>query len=239
MDTKLHLNPYKFRLWLDSLGGDILNARQKGLLLWLLAWGKKGCDSYNYRIAKEMKCSVRTVQRDLRRLERYYLIDIRGALGKHRRIIVIPYPDKRGWTRYFFVTSCQNMGDRLVTHQRRLKVKPLNSRHLRGETPQERVDKRVADNLKRAAEQRQRLLYETSAKAESAKTADRVLPQGETPRTPPAVQGKEGRILKMLRRDYIERFIRLGWPRQRAISIAEARMNQLAERHKNKSAQRQ
>lgn len=207
--------------------------------MWLLAWGKKGCDSYNYRIAKEMKCSVRTVQYDLRKLERYYLINIRGALGKHRRIIVIPYPNKRGWTCYFFVKSCQNVGAELCTHQRRLKVKPLNSGHPRGETPQERVDKHITDNLRIAQEQRQRLLYETPVNKESAKTADELSPRGETPQTPPAVQGKGGRMLEIARRGLIDKFINLGWPRQRAISITEARMNQLAERHKNKSSQRQ
>lgn len=202
-----YLNPYRFRLWLDSLGGYILNARQKRLLLWLLAWGKKGCDSYNYRLAKEMQGSIRTIRRDLRRLERYHLINITGALGKHRRIIVLPYKNKAVWKSHSFTNMCQKVGDKFVPHQRRLNIRYLNI----------------------AQKQRDQLLYDTKKKAEPEKTSGRVLPQGETPRTPPAVQGSDERVLEIARRGLIDMFLHMGWPRERAIAIAEAKIIKLKE----------
>lgn len=228
----LHLNPYKFRLMLDSLDDEFLNGRQRRLLLWLLFRGRKGCDSYNYRIAKEMKCSVRTVQYDLRRLEKLCLIEIKGALGKHRKIVVIPYPNKATWAQNCMAQVFRKKGANSCTHQRCLKVKPLNSTCARGETPQEREEQHIADNLRRAAEQRQRLLYGPQVKVESAKTADRVLPGGCRPQPPARCSEGYEKMLEIRRQNLIEDLIRKKWPRERAISIANARIDQLRKRHR-------
>jgi len=233
----MRLNPYKFRLWLDSLSANILNARQKELLLWLLAWGKAGCDSYNYRLAKEMRCCVRTIRYDLRKLERYHLIVIRGALGKYRRIIVLPYATSALWKSNSFTNMCREMGAKFCRHQRRILIKTKYTTRTRGKTPQEREENLIADNLRIAQEQRQELLYGTKKNAESAKTADGVLPRGETPRTPPAAQGNYERILELAKRGYIDRFVRMGYSRQRAISLAEAKIECLVEKRKSQGVQ--
>lgn len=144
----MKLSPYKFKLWLDRLEPGILNARQKHLLLWLLAWGKAGCDSWNWRLAKEMHCCIRTIRRDLRQLERYHFIDNRGALGKYRRLIAIPFPSMRAWKSYLYenvkanlakklcqghsrdvtilVTTPTPRGDKFVPHQESLNKDYLN-----------------------------------------------------------------------------------------------------------------
>ena len=206
-----YLNPYRFRLWLDSLAANMLNSRQKRLLLWLLSWGKAGCDSYNYRIAQEMRCSVRTIRRDLRRLEKYHLVDVRGALGKHRRIIVLPYVTKRQWKADSFAHMVTLWEDKFVPHQRRC----------------------VTTTQSHAREQIRKLLYEPPADSESATTADGVSSRGETPRTPPAVQGGAQRMLDIARRNLVEKLIGLGWERKRAVKIADARIEQLKDQYKH------
>lgn len=111
---------YKYRFWLGSLDHNTLNHRQFQELLSLLAWGQDGCDSDNYYIAQEFQSlqhgpdgevrpvSIRTLQYDLRKLERNRLIVIIPGWSeivggkfvkrlRNRRIIVIPYKTKTDW----------------------------------------------------------------------------------------------------------------------------------------------
>ncbi len=130
-------NPYKFRLWLGPLDHELLNDRQKRELIYFTGWGPKGCDDWNYKIALEFHCSIRTIRRDLRHLEKHALVDIRGALGKHRRIIAIPYPTHSSWmasslretTRKLGARFCdhsKNRGDKFVPHERRTSKTSIN-----------------------------------------------------------------------------------------------------------------
>jgi len=236
-------HPYKFRLWLDTIDHRILNSRQKRLLLHILAWGPSGCDSWNYRLAKVMRCSIRTIRRDLRVLEHYCFIDNRGALGKYRRIVALPWRSKRIWkaksleiklsgvgvsrppgggTKTHRVTS---RGDKFVPHQRRLNTSYLNM-------------------AQEAQRQKNQLLYES---AESALRADAPSsggdtppnppsPRGDTPRTPRRFSGAGDKLLDIARQRLIGTFIALGYDRDRAIRLAEARISQQYERWKAKSS---
>ncbi len=126
---------YKYRFWLGSLDHNTLNHRQYQELIWLLAWGPEGCDSYNYRIAEEFRTRyrnpdgkdkpvcIRTIRNDLRILERNRLIvTIPGwaqiAGGKFvkqlrdRRIIVIPYPTKTDWLKARLKHDLSKIGSR-------------------------------------------------------------------------------------------------------------------------------
>lgn len=121
-------SPYKFRLWFSNQNTDLFSDRQKRMLYHFLGWGPRGCDSWNYKIALEFHVSKRTIRRDLRHLEKHTLIDIRGALGKHRRIIAIPYPNRASWIRAAFTKTARNLGDKFVHHQRRTKRHSINQR---------------------------------------------------------------------------------------------------------------
>jgi len=235
-------NPYKFRLWLDTIDHRILNSRQKRLLLHILAWGPSGCDSWNYRLAKVMRCSIRTIQRDLRVLEYYCFIDNRGALGKYRRIIALPWRSRRIWKAQSLKNKLSGVGvsrppggvhksarksnnhDNSVTHQRRLNTSYLNM-------------------AQEAQRQKNQLLYES---AESALRADAPSsggdapptppsPRGDTPRTPRRFSGAAAKVYTVARNRLIEHFIRMGYPKDRAIRLAEARISQQYDRWKASS----
>lgn len=122
-------NPYKFRLWFSNQNTDLFNDRQKRMVYHFLSWGPRGCDSWNYKIALEFHCSIRTIRRDLRHLEKHALIDIRGALGKHRRIIAIPYQRRAAWIRESCQRSLRRVGDKFVLHQRRTRRHSINQQH--------------------------------------------------------------------------------------------------------------
>ncbi len=119
-------NPYKFRLWFSNQNTDLFNDRQKRMVYHFLAWGPRGCDSWNYKLALVFHCSKRTIRRDLRHLEKHTLVDIRGALGKHRQIIAIPYPNRATWIRAAFKETARNVGDKFVHHQRRSTKSTIN-----------------------------------------------------------------------------------------------------------------
>jgi len=112
-------NPYKFRLWFGQWSPGVFTARQSALVLHFLSYGKRGCDSWNYKLARQFGCSIRTLQRDLRRLELYNVILIDGAWGKHRRIRVVPLPKMRLFFQWAFQQMLKKQGDKFVTHQRR------------------------------------------------------------------------------------------------------------------------
>ncbi|GAI70570.1 unnamed protein product [marine sediment metagenome] len=123
-------NFYKYRLWLSDLDHNLLNDRQKRELRWFLAWGPKGCDSYNYKLQEEFPVSIRTIQRDLRLLEyHHFIVRAKGwaelARGKFvrrlrdRRIITIPYPTKAAWMRAAIRQLLAQVGDKNVTLQLR------------------------------------------------------------------------------------------------------------------------
>jgi len=203
---------YRFRLWFGGLGGGIVNDRQRRLVLWLLAWGPKGCDSYNYKIAQAMRCSERTIQRDLRRLERYYLIVIDGALGKHRRIKVLPWSKKRHWKRYGLDNMLSKWGDKVVTHQRRTRINSSNY----------------------VREQRELLLHGKAPEAEAGKTPAGVSSRGENPPNPPGCSVSFRGVRQIAYNQLVEKLVKNGWSRERARSIAAARIGQLIEQQREK-----
>jgi len=237
-----YLNPYRFRLWLDKLDHRILNSRQKRLLLHILDWGRAGCDSWNYRLAKVMRCSIRTIRRDLRVLEHYCFIDNRGALGKYRRIVALPYRSRRIWGQKMLEIKLSGVGvsrqpgggsktnrvtlrgDKFVPHQKSLNTSYLN----------------IAQEAQR---QKQLLLY---GKAESALRADAPpsggdtppnppSSRGDTPRTPRRFSGAGDKLLDIARQRLIGTFIALGYDRDRASRLAEARISQQYDRWKASS----
>ena len=136
-------NPYKFRLWFSNQNTDLFNDRQKRELYHFLAWGRQGCDSWNYKLMLEFHCSRSTLQRDLRHLEKHALIDIRGALGKHRRIIAIPYPNRAAWMRAAIQQTTQKLGEfwSRTGRNRGVKNDPHQRRHSK------RVINQPADEL--------------------------------------------------------------------------------------------
>jgi len=119
MQSDPFTNPYKFRLWFGKWSPGIFSARQTALVLHFLNYGKSGCDSWNYKIADLFRISIRTLQRDLRILEHYQIIQIAGALGKYRKIRVLPCSKKRIFFMWGFKQMVKKWGDKFVTHQRR------------------------------------------------------------------------------------------------------------------------
>ena len=131
-------NPYKFRLWFSNQNTDLFNDRQKRMVYHFLSWGPRGCDSWNYKLMLEFHCSRRTLQYDLRHLEKHALIDIRGALGKNRRIIAIPYDRRVVWVRESCQRTLRALGAKFCTHQQRTRRLSINQQHyelLYGRTP--------------------------------------------------------------------------------------------------------
>jgi len=133
---KKAFNPYKYRLWLGGLDHSLLNDRQKRELRWFLAWGPKGCDSDNYKLAQEFHVCIRTIQRDLRLLEYHHFIArIKGwaelAQGKfvrrlrNRQIITLPYRTKSDWIVASLQKSLDGVGDKNVTLQNRRSKTPI------------------------------------------------------------------------------------------------------------------
>ncbi len=116
-------NPYRFRLWFSNQNSDMFTERHKQMVYHFLGWGPKGCDSWNYKLELEFHCSKSTLQRCLRHLEKHALIDIRGALGKHRRIIAIPYPNQAAWMRAAVQETIRKLGARLSDHSKNRGVK--------------------------------------------------------------------------------------------------------------------
>lgn len=119
MPSDIFQNPYKFRLWFGKWSPGVFTARQSALVLHFLSYGARGCDSWNYKLAQQFGCSIRTLQRDLRRLELYQVIQVAGGLGKWRRIRVIPLPKLKLFFRWAFQQMTRKQGDIFVTHQRR------------------------------------------------------------------------------------------------------------------------
>ncbi len=203
---------YRFRLWFAGLGGDIVNDRQKRLTLWLLAWGPKGCDSYNYKIALVMRCSVRTIQLDLRRLEKYHLIVIDGALGKYRRIKVPPWSKKRHWKRSGHDIMLSNRGAGIFTHQKRHRINSMNY----------------------VREQRKLLLHGKAPESETGKTPADSSSRGAVPPNPPGGSDTFGRLRQIVYNQLVKKLVKNNWSRDRAQSIAAARLEQLYEQQKRK-----
>ena len=203
---------YRFRLWFMGLEGGMLNDRQKRLVLWLLAWGPKGCDAYNYKIAQAMRCSERTIRRDLRRLEYYSLIVIDGALGKWRRIKVPPWSKKRHWKRYGLENMFSKWADKVVPHQRQHRINSMNY----------------------AREQRELLLHGKHLDAEAGKTPADFSSWGGCPPNPPGGSDTFRGVAQIRYNQLVEKLVKNSWPRYRAQSIAAARIEQLIEQQKRK-----
>ncbi len=119
-------NPYKFRLWFANQNTDLFNDRQKQMVYHFLGWGPRGCDSWNYKLMLIFHCSRRTLQYDLRHLEKHALIDVRGGLGKYRRIIAIPYQRRVLWVRESCQRALREVGAKFCTHQRRTNKISIN-----------------------------------------------------------------------------------------------------------------
>ncbi len=191
-------NPYKFRLWFSNQNTDLFNDRQKRMLYHFLSWGPQGCDSWNYKLALEFHRSKRTIRRDLRHLEKHTLVDIRGALGKHRQIIALPYPNRSSWIQTSLQQTSQklgekwsnlrrNRGDKNVPHQRRTSKTSINQ---------------PADGL----------LYGSSFLRFSG--------GGSSETSAHKISYDEALIWEQTRRKLIDQLVRTGHPRERAINMA-------------------
>lgn len=203
-------NTYKFRLWLGSLDHELLNDRQKRELQYFAGWGPRGCSDWNYKLQLIFHRSKRTIQYDLRHLEKHSLIDIRGALGKHRRIIALPFPNKAAWMAASIQQMLQNFGkpNRQIVRNRGAK----NCTH-------ERRTKRHSIN-----QQRNELLFgrpPKPPKAESGTAPDRATRGGRIPPHPPGGSGGRELDQAQLRKDLIDRLLFVGHNRARAIALAD------------------
>lgn len=109
---------YKTVLWLNRLNGQLLTPKQYRIWLYIADRGPRGCDAWNYRIARDCKCSIRTVRRSLNQLRKHSLILSSGDLGKFRIVIACLHPTKRIWMQ----RSIQNLMSLGVT-----KMSPINN----------------------------------------------------------------------------------------------------------------
>ena len=218
-------NPYQLRLWLGELDHELLNDRQKRELIHFLRCGPQGCDSWNYKLAQIFHISKRTLQYDLRHLESNGFIDIRGALGKHRRIVTLPFPTKaswmaftiKEWTKHMFCVHPRaraRMGAKFCTHHK----ESLREIHYN---------------------QTQRLLYSESPqpkKSESGETPDESHSSSATKTCGSGVASPIPYALRLTRRTLIDRLILAGYPRARAIRLADRMIaDKLKERAKDQA----
>jgi len=123
-------NTSRYRLWIASVNHGLLNRRQEQELLHFLGYGPGGCDSHNYRIAQNFNKSIRTIQYDLRHLEKHHLIEtapgwaelkdgkmVRQLRG--RRITTLPWPSKTSWMSGSIQKNLEKVGAKNCTLQRR------------------------------------------------------------------------------------------------------------------------
>jgi len=198
------LNPYKTRLWLGRLDHDLLCDRQKREIDYFFGWGPKGCDDWNYKLAALFHVSIRTIQRDIRHLELHSFIIIRGALGKYRRITAIPYPTKGTWMAESLSQNLEKMGDKNVTHERRTTKSSINQQL-------DNLLYRNADSLPNKV---------------SPKAGDESI-SGVAPPNPRFATGRKLTPMQNLaRRKLIDMFLNLDYPRDRAIRLADVRLEE-------------
>jgi len=191
-------NPYKFRLWLGTLDHELLNDRQKRMVVYFTGWGPRGCDDWNYKIALEFHRSIRTIQRDLRHLEKHALVDIRGALGKHRRIIAIPYPTHSSWMASSLRETTRKLGARFCDHSKNRGVKNV--------THERRTDK-ISIN-----QQLDDLLYGEGFFGSGG--------SGSSETSALELSYEDRQIWESARRKLIDQLVREGNPRDSAITMA-------------------
>lgn len=75
----------------------VLNYKLKHLLAYFWWCGDKGCQEWNYRIAKRFKCSQRTIRRWIKKLEDERLIYINFPMKTTRTIYRRPYYQMWVW----------------------------------------------------------------------------------------------------------------------------------------------
>jgi len=88
---------YKTRLWLDRMNGELLTPKAYRIWLYIAERGPGGCDAWNWRIARDCKCSERTVTWTIKHLRKHSLIISSGDLGKFRLIAACLHPTKLQW----------------------------------------------------------------------------------------------------------------------------------------------
>ena len=202
--AKIYANPYKTRLWLSNLDHGLLNDDQKRLFYHCLGWGRKGCGDWNYQLQALLHRSKRTIQYYLRHLEKHCLIDIRGAYGKHRRIIAIAWPTKQVWMTESLRQNLKKMGAKNCTHQRRTMKHSINQQL-------DNLLYRNADSLPNKV---------------SPKAGDESI-SGVAPPNPRFATGRKLTPMQNLaRRKLIDMFLNLDYPRDRAIRLADVRLEE-------------
>lgn len=77
--------------WLWQLSPKILNYQTKHLLSYIWWYGDKGCNKWNWYLAKRARCSDRTIRRRLNKLHVLHLVCVVNPHYKRRRIYRLPY----------------------------------------------------------------------------------------------------------------------------------------------------
>lgn len=201
-------NPYKFRLWTANLDHGLLNDRQKRMLYHFAGWGPRGCGDWNYQLAAEFHCSKRTVQYDLRRLEKHCFVELRGALGKYRRITALLWPNKGVWMNESHRQMVRNMGAKFCTHQRRLTKSKINQ---------------LRDDLFFG---RPISVPKNVSPRDASTLSNPQSPVGST--TGGSVNDK--RVAELVRKGMIEKLVKVGHPRARAIRLANVKVQKLLDK---------
>lgn len=83
--------------WLWHLQAKHFNSDLKRFLAWFWFCGPRGCDSWNYKLARRFHVQIRTIQRWLHRLKQLRLITIRQPCGRWRTVFAAPYFSRQVW----------------------------------------------------------------------------------------------------------------------------------------------
>ena len=83
--------------WIWQLPHSVLNYKLKHLLAYFWWCGDRGCQRWNYAIAKRFKVSDRTIRRWIHTLEKKHLIYINFPMKTTRTIYRRPYFSRLVW----------------------------------------------------------------------------------------------------------------------------------------------
>lgn len=203
-------NPYKTRLWMSDYNGGTFCKKELELWNHLAGYCTRGCKDTNAQLCPVIDRGRTTVKKYLSNLKRHYLIDIVPGWAelagnkfvkslRYRRITALPWPSKRSWMK----ASVQNM----------LKRVGRKSDHFQRRT--------TKSSIKRS---RDELLYgriPDALNADTGKTPVGILPGGQIPPDPPGGSKGSEEALTRLRKNLIDRLIKVGHARARAINLAD------------------
>lgn len=116
-------HPAKTKLWLFNMNSDTFCKKELELWAHIVSYGPDGCDNQNWKLAEEIHRSIRQTQYYLRNLEKHTLIDripgwaeLTGNQFKKvlrpRRIIALPWPNKRTWIRESIKENLRKLGQK-------------------------------------------------------------------------------------------------------------------------------